>query len=181
MVTQDDTGGRLRGADGSVRYVERVAADRATLEALLLECYPFARSVALMLARNAHEAEDLVQEAMARALRTPPAQPSVPVLRAWLRQTIARELLRKRRRAATEAKALLRILVEPPPVPASSQASADLLAALRKLPPRQRAAVVLRYVHDLPEEEVAATLGVAVGTAKAHLAQAREKLRKLLR
>jgi len=51
-----------------------------------------------------------------------------------------------------------------------------VLAAVRKLPPRQRATVVLNYFADLPEAEVAATLGVSVGTVKSQLAKARRTL-----
>ena len=55
-----------------------------------------------------------------------------------------------------------------------------LLAVLADLPARQRACVVLRYMDDLAEEEVARTLGIRVGTVKAHLARAREALRARL-
>ncbi len=53
----------------------------------------------------------------------------------------------------------------------------DLVSALRQLPPRQRQATVLYYVADLPVAVVADRLGVSEGTIKAHLSQARHKLR----
>ncbi|UED87462.1 SigE family RNA polymerase sigma factor [Streptomyces profundus] len=52
-----------------------------------------------------------------------------------------------------------------------------LSAALRRLPPRQRAAVVLRYVEDRSETEVAALLGTRVGTVRSRTARGLEKLR----
>ncbi|RKN38505.1 SigE family RNA polymerase sigma factor [Streptomyces hoynatensis] len=52
-----------------------------------------------------------------------------------------------------------------------------LTAALRRLPPRQRAAVVLRYVEDRTETEVAALLGIRVGTVRSRAARGLEKLR----
>jgi RNA polymerase sigma-70 factor (ECF subfamily) len=52
--------------------------------------------------------------------------------------------------------------------------------ALGKLPFDQRAAVVLREIHDLSYEEIAVSLGVAVGTVKSRLARARSALRALL-
>ena len=52
-----------------------------------------------------------------------------------------------------------------------------LTAALRRLPPRQRAAVVLRYVEDRTETEVAALLGTRVGTVRSRAARGLEKLR----
>jgi len=51
-----------------------------------------------------------------------------------------------------------------------------VLEAVRQLPPRQRATVVLRYYLDLPESEIAEILGTAVGTVKSQLAKARRTL-----
>ncbi|WTW99144.1 SigE family RNA polymerase sigma factor [Streptomycetaceae bacterium NBC_01309] len=52
-----------------------------------------------------------------------------------------------------------------------------LRGALLRLPPRQRAAVVLRYWEDLPEAEVALVMGCSVGTVKSQAARGLEKLR----
>lgn len=56
----------------------------------------------------------------------------------------------------------------------------DLVRALRLLPYRQRQALVLHYVGDLPPHAVASVMGVSEGTVKAHLAQGRAALRKKL-
>lgn len=56
-----------------------------------------------------------------------------------------------------------------------------LLALVRRLPPRQREAVVLRYYEDLSEAEIARILGCAVGTVKSQLAKARATLARGLR
>lgn len=53
----------------------------------------------------------------------------------------------------------------------------DLFAALRALPPRQRAVVVLRYWEDRPEAEVAALLDVSVGTVRSQASKGLAKLR----
>jgi RNA polymerase sigma-70 factor (ECF subfamily) len=52
----------------------------------------------------------------------------------------------------------------------------EFLAIVRRLPERQRVAVVLHYLDDLSVEQVAASMGVAVGTVKALLFKARQKL-----
>lgn len=52
-----------------------------------------------------------------------------------------------------------------------------LVAAIRRLPPRQRAVVVLRYYEDLSEAETAAALGCSVGTVKSQAAKALASLR----
>ncbi|MEU4580399.1 SigE family RNA polymerase sigma factor [Nonomuraea sp. ATR24] len=54
---------------------------------------------------------------------------------------------------------------------------AALWAATGALPPRQRAAIVLRYFADLPVEQVAATLGCSTGAVKKHLARGLARLR----
>jgi len=52
----------------------------------------------------------------------------------------------------------------------------DVETAVRALPPRQREAVVLRYFLDLGELDIAAVMGVNVGTVKSQLAKARHNL-----
>jgi len=54
----------------------------------------------------------------------------------------------------------------------------DLRAALLGLPPRRRACLVLRYAFDLPEQEVADLLQIAVGTVKSQTAKAAAQLRR---
>ncbi|MEE4541160.1 SigE family RNA polymerase sigma factor [Streptomyces sp. V4-01] len=58
------------------------------------------------------------------------------------------------------------------------QAQRDaLLRAIARLPPRQRAMVVLRYYEDMSEVQTAETLGVSVGTVKSAVSRALGKLR----
>jgi RNA polymerase sigma factor (sigma-70 family) len=56
----------------------------------------------------------------------------------------------------------------------------DLLAALRQLPSRQRAVLVLRYFLDLSETQTACELGVSVGTVKSTANRALDRLRTLV-
>lgn len=55
---------------------------------------------------------------------------------------------------------------------------AALLAALRQLPPRQRAVILLRYWEDLTDAQIAATLGCSPGTVRSQLSRALAKLRE---
>jgi RNA polymerase sigma factor (sigma-70 family) len=57
---------------------------------------------------------------------------------------------------------------------------ASMVQALRRLPRRQREAVALRYLIDLPEREVAAVLGVSAGSVKVHLHRGLAALRATL-
>ncbi len=56
----------------------------------------------------------------------------------------------------------------------------DLVAALRQVAPRQRAVLVLRYLHDLSVEETAKALNCSPGTVKSQATKGLEKLRRLL-
>jgi RNA polymerase sigma factor (sigma-70 family) len=55
-----------------------------------------------------------------------------------------------------------------------------LYEAMRELTPRTRAVIVLRYVVDLPEAEVAATLGCSVGSVKSRASRGLARLRLAL-
>ena len=65
-------------------------------------------------------------------------------------------------------------------IPESDDAAVDLAHAVRQLPARQRAAVVLHYFVDLPVADVAALLGCAPGTVKSQLHDARSALEQAL-
>jgi RNA polymerase sigma-70 factor (ECF subfamily) len=64
--------------------------------------------------------------------------------------------------------------------PDATEEEADLMAALAKLPSRQRAALVLHYLADLPNQEIARALGITTSTVRVHLMQGRRRLRDLL-
>jgi RNA polymerase sigma factor (sigma-70 family) len=61
-----------------------------------------------------------------------------------------------------------------------SQSDPELAEAIRRLPPRRRLIVFLRYFGDLSYEQIAELIGVNAGTVGAALAQAHDDLRKAL-
>jgi RNA polymerase sigma-70 factor (sigma-E family) len=56
----------------------------------------------------------------------------------------------------------------------------EVWEAVKLLPPRQRAAIVLHYIHALPESEIAEVLDCSVGTVRSQLSRARGKLKNIL-
>lgn len=125
------------------------------------------------------EAEDVLQEAFVRAIDHADRLRRADNPEAWLR-TVAINLHRSRwRRLRRYAKLEPRLAQEAPPAPDSTERIA-LLAALRALPDVQREAIALHHLADLPVQEVAATLGVPVGTVKARLSRGRAALAVLL-
>lgn len=86
--------------------------------------------------------------------------------------TTALNVMRKDRRRPRDAG-----LSAAPPTGVLDRYDGELLDVLRELPHRQRTAVLLHYVADMRVRDVADAMGVAEGTVKALLAQARERLR----
>jgi RNA polymerase sigma-70 factor (ECF subfamily) len=122
-----------------------------------------------------HEAEDVVQEAMARAASRWARLRAYEAPEAWVRRVAFNLAVSGHRRARRRLTALLR-LGPPAPVPPVSVDALALADALQGLTLAHRQVVVLYYLADLPIEQVAAELRVPVGTVKARLARARGAL-----
>jgi len=128
------------------------------------------------------EAQDVVQEAYARALARPQRFLAVAQPEAWLR-TVAVNLARKRWRRRWLFDRLVAAGRVDRPAESISGLSADrlvLLDALRQLSRPTREAIVLHHLCDLPVAEVAETLRVPVGTVKARLSRGRAALADIL-
>jgi RNA polymerase sigma-70 factor (sigma-E family) len=134
--------------------------------------------LAYALTGSAHEAEDLVQGSLVRVMRrwTRVDDPMAYMRRTMINQRATR-WRRFGRREVSTANPPDGVAADPSDRVAERHA---MLSALRALPPRMRAVVALRYVADLPEAEVAATLGCSIGTVKSQTAKALAKLRSAL-
>ncbi len=139
--------------------------------------YPRLLRALLAIGGDADAAEDAAQEAFVRAHRA--GLDSLDRPGAWLLVVGTRELLRSRRRRRVEdEKWALRAVSETPGADTVAE-RADLLAALRQLPERQRAIVVARYFYGLSYDEIARHFEIKSGTVGATLHQAIERLRQV--
>lgn len=135
---------------------------------------------AYLLTGEAHHAQDLLQTALLGCARhwhriRNREQPDAYVRRAMYRHQINRWRARTRRPET--------LMTAPPDQPSGGDHASEtvlrhsVMDALRALPPRQRAVVVLRYYEDRPEAEVAELLGVTLGTVRSQASKALAKLR----
>jgi RNA polymerase sigma factor (sigma-70 family) len=95
---------------------------------------------------------------------------------AWVRRIAVRMAVR----AASRGRLLGTLLGRLEAPRREGGADLDLAAALRRLPPQQRAAIALHYYEDRPLAEVAQILNCSHATAKVHVFKARRKLATLL-
>jgi len=121
------------------------------------------------------EAEDVVQEAMARASMRWSRLRAYDVPEAWVRR-VALNLAADRARRGRRRLAAMRRLGPPAPEPAVQVEDVALLQALRGLSIGQRQVLVLHYLIGMPVREVAKTLGVPTGTVKVRLLRGRQAL-----
>jgi RNA polymerase sigma-70 factor (sigma-E family) len=141
------------------------------------------RTTAYLVCADWHLADDLVQDALVRVYARWSRVSAGGPPDAYTRQVLVRLYLDRTRRAWFKREA------STPNVPdhqltwdpiRGDDDTATLQAALEGLPARQRTVLVLRYWDDLTLEQVAATLGCSVGTAKSHASRGLATLRSRL-
>jgi RNA polymerase sigma-70 factor, ECF subfamily len=150
--------------------------DRALeLERLYVSRYVGFRNALATVTGNRDSARDAVQEAFARALAARGRDRDDATLAAWVWKIAFRIALEQRR--ASQAWPLDDRSEPALPEP---ERDPELAAAVRRLPPRRRLIVFLRYFGDFSYAEIAAACDVSEGTVAASLAQARAELRTSL-
>jgi RNA polymerase sigma-70 factor, ECF subfamily len=145
-----------------------------SFRAAFVELWPSARRVARRLVGDA-AADDVAAEAMARAFARWGRVGSLGHRDAWVLRTTANLALDSLRRGRPTIES-----VPPPPAEDAVAVRIALVAALRDLSPRQREVVVLRYLGDYSEEDVAAALGIAQGSVRSHMQRGLTALRNRL-
>ena len=129
----------------------------------------------LLLTGDRQEAEDVTQEAFERAWLRWPSVRDCASPEAWVR-TVTRRLAVSRWRRVRNASTAWRRAGTVLDTPALSADHLELVEALRALPEKQRVAVVLHHLVDLPVDQVAAETGASVSAVKQQLVRGRAAL-----
>jgi RNA polymerase sigma-70 factor (ECF subfamily) len=141
--------------------------------------------VCLRYAASRQEAEDLLQEAFVQVFHNIGQYRGEGSLEGWIRRITVRTALRalkKQRfdaRQFDEAEWALQAEAAEPLLPAAGEEPELLISLLQKLPPGFRAVINLYILEERTHEEIAAELGISVGTSKSQLHRAKAFLRQL--
>jgi RNA polymerase sigma-70 factor (sigma-E family) len=142
--------------------------------------HPRLVAIALALSGDVEAARDAAQEALLRAFRDWPRVVALDLPSAWVRRVVVNLVIDGRRRRSREERTAERVHDVAARVDDAPMEASPTWRAVRRLPERQRAAVVLRYVDDLPVSDIATILRVTDGTVKSSLHAARRTLQEQL-
>ena len=155
----------------------------ASAEDLVERFAPVVLRLCRRLLGNAADGEDAAQEVLIRLYRNLGKLNDVQAPTAWVYRVSVNVCLdfRRRRRAMEPVdEAVLAGGRDPEALLRSGERVAQIEAALARLPEKERAALVLRDLEELPTCEVARILGSSEATVRSQIASARLKLRKWL-
>jgi RNA polymerase sigma-70 factor (sigma-E family) len=153
-----------------------------TFEEFVAARLPSLLRQATMFAGDRYVAEDVVQDVLVKAQSQWARIGALDLPEAYVRRMIINEFVSVRRRLAARMR---REQVAPPaPVRDGADAVAEydaLVRLIRQLPPRQRIVIALRYLEDMADGDIAALLGIGLGTVRSQAARALTTLRGVLR
>lgn len=131
----------------------------------------------LLSAVGPHDADDCFQETFLSALKAYPRLRDAENLRGWVLTIATRKALDHWRASARRPMPVERLPERA--APEETETDPELWEAVGGLPPMQRAAVIHRYVLDLPYAEVASAMGCSEEAARSNASEGRKKLRAL--
>lgn len=157
------------------------ATRQEEFRAYVTERRPALLRAATGLTGDRAEAEDLLQAALAKTYLAWDRIQDRAAVDGYVRRAMVNTQISWWRRRKLDVYPTDRLPDLPVDDHADQNAMADVLGrALRRLPERQRLAVMLRYYEDMSEREIAETLGVSVGTVKSTVSRAMTRLREFL-
>jgi len=193
-MTKGERGGRaamspaaLEHADDRTLVDAFAAGQREAFDVIVARHQRQVFRICYRFAGHHQDAADLAQDVFLRAFRHLPRFKQESALSTWLHRIAVNTCLNR----AAEKKRLASPLdgIDIPDVQAldplhlviRDQAAGAVRAAIRQLPPKQRATVILRVYEGLSHDEIARALGGTVGAAKANLFHALGNLRRLVK
>lgn len=141
--------------------------------------HPRVVAVVMAFSGQADLARDIAQETMLRAYQHWPEVATMDRPSAWLRRVAINLAISAHRKRGREERSLA-LVGAPGPMLPSDPVSEQFWAEVRNLPDRQRAAIALYYLDDLPLAEIADILDCAEGTVKSLLFKGRTRLAERL-
>jgi RNA polymerase sigma-70 factor, ECF subfamily len=173
--------------DDGAMVAAALKGDSASFGALVERYQQPAFRAAYVLLRDAPAAEDVAQEAFVRAYRQLKTFRRDAPFRPWLLRIVTNLALNELRARSRRGGLVDRLGRSSPRVaeaPAAAVEAADesaaVLRAMEELPPDDRVVLHLRYFLELPEREIAATIGRPAGTVKSRLHRASARLRQII-
>ncbi|MEV0385216.1 SigE family RNA polymerase sigma factor [Nonomuraea sp. NPDC050643] len=150
-----------------------------TFETFVSQRLPALYRYAMVLTQNRHDAEDLVQEALTRTGLRWAGVKNKADPEGYVRTAMIRIMANRWRRPKRE------VSVAAPPEPAAQDLGLERLlddagvrSRIAELPPRTRAVLVLRYVEERSDEEIARLLGCSRGSVKSQASRGLARLRE---
>ena len=150
------------------------AGSASDLEALFRAFWPRAFRAAYLVAHDAAAAEDIAQEAFLAAIRSLDRFDRRRPFGPWLHRIVVNRAIDYARRRQLRAESELHEFGAEPPERGSAR---DLAAAIARLPPEQRAVIVLRHLLDYTPGEIAELLHLPRGTVNSRLRRGLDALR----
>lgn len=169
------------GAYVSYQLMGRQMAENADMAEQVRDHIEGLRRYALVLTRNVSDAEDLVQECLARAIAAADSWDRAADLRKWLFRILHNTHVSEIRRQKVRRDA--QIDAPEPPKDAPQEKRLELqqvLEALDQLPEAQKQPILLVALEGMSYADAAETLGIPVGTLYSRLGRGREALRRMV-
>jgi RNA polymerase sigma-70 factor (sigma-E family) len=176
-VNSETIGRRSGPQGGDVRHASEIAAFTEFVEARSASLF----RTAYLVAGDHQLAQDLLQEALVKTLIAWPRLRDRDNLDAYTRRIVVTTAISWRRRRSFHERPSDRLPERAGVDPADAVVTHDaVVAALLTVPPRQRAAIVLRYYSDLTEAQTAEAMGCSVGAVKSQVSAGLRRLRETL-
>lgn len=167
--------------------IERaLGGDRDAFGVLVEQYQEVAFRAAYLIVRDAQTAEDVAQDAFVRAYRGLGSFRAGEPFRPWLLRIVTNLAINEVRSRQRRTGLLDRFAraapaaVDPPGVTLKDEYASTLARAINELPIDDRVVLHLRYFLDLPEREIAMTIGKPPGTVKSRLHRASARLRSVI-